>query len=349
MADYRRSPLEFTVEELDRELVARGSQVPEEKKYKFKDREGTPERNAVITGVQELYKAPSPPNEVLAHISTWDLAKILIFKTRSAMDFTRGAWSDDLMDWYELIDEPIIKNAGCTAALCLQDSLSTAKNGFSTLKVKNYGDVFNLCDLEPFSEQPVSPGFLCSGFLVKEDVIATTAHKVNENNVTDLRIVFGFQMVDSVTPVTRFANETIYRGVEIIHRVHHPGGNGADWALVKLDRPVEGQAAAVLSKDEIVSDQAVYVFGHPLGLPLKYGAGASVHDVQETSFRADFNMYSGSSGAPVFDLHSHEVIGMIVKGENRDFRWTGKCWITVNYPQGKSVQCTRISDLIDFL
>jgi V8-like Glu-specific endopeptidase len=346
MADQRKSPLEFSVEELDQELIARGAKTPGKKQFKFKDKEGTPERNAIMTGVQELYETSPPPNEALAHISTWDLAKILIFKTRSTMDFTRGAWSDDLMDGYEITDEQINKNADCTAAICMKDSLIDANKGFSILKVKNYGETFNLCDIEPFHHQPVASGHMCTGFLVKDDVIATTAHNVNEGNVTDLRILFGYKMVDSVTPITRFSNDNIYHGVKIIRRVHNPGENGPDWALVKLDRKVEGQTVAALSKDEISLDQEVYVLGHPMGLPMKYAAGASVCDAYETYFMANLNIYSGNSGAPVFDLHTHEVIGMVIKGENRDFRWTGNCWISVEYPEGKRTACTRVSEFI---
>jgi V8-like Glu-specific endopeptidase len=349
MADQRKSPLEFSVEELDRELIARGAQTPGKKQFKFKDKEGTPERNAVMTGVRELYETPPPPNEALAHISTWDLAKILIFKTRSAMDFTRGAWSDDLMDSYEIADGQINKNADCTAAICMKDSLIDGNNEFSILKVKNYGETFNLCDIEPFHYQPVAAGIMFSGFLVKDDVIATAGHCVNEENVTDLRILFGYKMVDSVTPVTRFSNENIYRGVKVIRRVHNPGGNGPDWALVKLDRKVVGQTAARLSTGEISCDQAIYVIGHPLGLPMKYAEGVFVGDVYETSFMANLNIYSGNSGAPVFDLHTHEVIGMVVKGEKRDFRWTGNCWISVEYPEGKRAKCTRGSEFIDIV
>lgn len=349
MANQRKSPLEFSVEELDRELIARGAQTPGKKQFKFKDKEGTPQRNAVMTGFRELYETTPPPNEALAHISTWDLAKILIFKTRSAMDFTRGAWSDDLMDSYEIADGQINKNADCTAAICMKDSLIDANNEFSTLKVKNYGETFNLCDIEPFSHQPIAAGWLCSGFLVKDDIIATAGHHVNEENVTDLRILFGYKMVDSVTPVTRFANDNIYHGAKIIRRVHNPEGNGPDWALVKLDRKVVGQTVARLSSEEISCDQAVYVIGHPLGLPLKCAAGVYVGDVDETSFMANLNIYSGNSGAPVFDLHTHEVIGMVVKGENRDFRWTGNCWISVEYPEGKRAGCTRISEFIDIV
>ena len=349
MSDQRKSPLEFTVEDLDRELIARGAQTPGKKQFKFKDNEGTFQRNAVMTSIQELYQTPPPANEALAHISTWDLAKILIFKSRGAMDFTRGAWSDDLMDGYEITDEQINQNVACSAAICLKDSLIDVNNEFSTLKVKNYGETFNLCDIEPFYHQPAAAGWLCSGFLVKNDIIATAGHHVNEENVTNLRILFGYKMVDSVTPVTRFANDNIYRGVKVIRRVHHPGGNGPGWALVKLDRKVVGQTAARMSKEEISCDQAIYVIGHPLGLPMKYAAGASVVDVGETYFMANLNIYSGNSGAPVFDLHTHEVIGMVVKGEKRDFRWTGNCWISVEYPGGKRAGCTRVSGFIDVI
>ncbi len=349
MTDQRKSPLEFSVEELDRELISRGAQIPGKKQFKFKDKEGTPQRNAVMTGVLELYDTTPPSNEALAHISTWDLAKILIFKSRGAMDFTRGAWSDDLMDGYEIADEQINQNVDCTAAICLKGSLIDVNNEFSTLKVKNYGETFNLCDLEPFRDQPISAGAMCPGFLVKEDIIATASHWVQENNITDLRFLFGYQMVDESTPVIRFAGENIYRGMEMIHRVFNPGSENPGWALVRLDRKVEGQAVARVSKEEIFCDQAVYTFGHPVGLPLKFGAGASVLDVHETFFEANLNIYSGSIGSPVFALDTHEVIGMVVKNENHDFRWTGKGWISVLYPEGKKVQCTRVSDLIDFI
>ncbi len=345
----RKSALEISIEELDRELIARGAMVPDDKKFNFKDKEGTPGRDVVMTGVKESYKTASPPNAALADLNTWDLTRILIFKTRSGMDFTRGAWSEDLMDYYEISEEPIEKNAHCLAAICRKDNLSEEKKGFAALDVKNYGKAFNLCDLEPFRDQPVSSGVMCSGFLVKEDIIATAGHWVLENNITDWRFLFGYQMVDESTPVTRFAGENIYRGVEMIHRVFNPGSDNPGWALVRLDRKVKGQVVARLSKEEIFCDQAVYTFGHPMGLPLKFGASASVLDAHETFFQANLNIYSGSIGSPVFALDTHEVIGMVVKNENHDFRWTGKGWISVLYPGGKKVQCTRVSQLIDFI
>jgi hypothetical protein len=89
MENKRKSPLEFSVEELDRELIARGAQSLGKKEFMFRDKEGSPERDAIMDQVKKLYENPPPPNDALSHISNWDLAKILIFKTRSAMDFSR--------------------------------------------------------------------------------------------------------------------------------------------------------------------------------------------------------------------------------------------------------------------
>jgi hypothetical protein len=351
MSGRRRLTVEFSVEELDRELIARGAQVPWEKQFKFKDREGTPERDAIMSRVKELYDTPPPPNEELAHLGTLELAKTVVFKTRSTLHFRLGTPADGLLDWDEIFDEHIKNNTHCAAAIMLKDNLTDEKNGFSTLKVKKYGKTFNLCDAEPFYDQPAAAGHMCTGFLVKKDVIATAAHFVNERNVTDLRVAFGFKMLDSTTPVTRFPGENIYRGVEIIHKVFNGEGNGGNWALVKLDRAVVGQTIAKLSKKKIFCDQPIYVIGHPLGLPLKFGSGASVRDVHEPYFAADLGVYTGNSGSPVFNKGTNEAIGMVTYGYNQDFRWTGRCWISIGRRAGiygESAYCTRVSEFIKY-
>jgi len=357
MRDQRISPVEFTVEELDRELVARGAQIPGEKLFKFHDKEGTPERKAIMEDVKELYDAADSlsPNEALRDVSTWDLVRMLMLKTRE-IGGTRGIWNvDDRLDFYEIADERIKKNAHCTAAICLQEDLIDRENGFAALKLKNFGETFNLCDREPFQQQPTAAGPLCTGFLVKEDVIVTVAHFANERNVKKLRIVFGYKMSDSSTPITQVPDENIYKGVEIVRRVYNRMdriGEGVDWALVKLDRKVEGQTIARLSEKVIYCDQPVYVLGYPCGLPLKYAPGAFVSDVYKTCFVADLDVYSGNSGSPVFDSGTHEVIGMVARGDNRDFRWAGSGWISVIYPNldicSKGAQCNNVSEFIEY-
>ena len=242
MEYLRKPPFKLTVQQLDRELVARGAQIPGNERFKFKDKQGTPQRDALVAQVKELYELAPSPNTELRHISTWELVQSLIQRSRESND-NRGIWfTDNRLDFYATTDEQIKKNVDSIAAICLEDNLLNKEKGFSTLRVKNYGKTFNLCDCEPFYSQPISAGRLCTGFLVKEDVIATAGHCADENDVTELRIVFGFKMLGLSTPVTWSPHENIYKGVKIIHRVYDPKGSGADWELIKLDRKVEGHS-----------------------------------------------------------------------------------------------------------
>lgn len=351
----RRSPFEFSVEELDRELIVRGARVPVEKRFKFSDSMGTPARDAIMEQVMEVYEAAKSlsPNEALSHISTDDLVKILMFKTgRIEIDGVRGTWGkDSRVDFYEIEDEQVKKNAGCVAAICKGDNLIDTNKGSFILKVKNYGKTFNLSDNEPFHHQPIAAGKLCTGFLVKEDMIATAGHCVNVMGGTDLHIVFGFKMECPSSPVIRVSKNNIYKGAEIVRKVHVREFNKPDWALLRLDRKVVGQTVAALSKD-IPCNEPVYTMGHPCGLPLKYAPGANVRDVSEACFGANLDTYMGNSGSPVFNGDTHEVIGIVARGDNRDFRWTGKGLISIVYPDreifSRGPQCTRVSEFSEY-
>jgi V8-like Glu-specific endopeptidase len=339
----------FTVGELDKELIARGAQIPAENLFEFEDRQGSPERDTVMKQIKNLYGTAPSPNKALSHISTLELAEILMLKTRG-INRKRGIWGkDDRQDYYEIKDEQIKRNAGGVVAIYMKEDLIDSGKGISTLRVKNYGKSFNLAEAEPFRNQPIAAGRLCTGFLVKDDVIATAAHCASEKNVTDLRFVFGYKMLAPFTPVTQVAKESIYKGVKIIERVYNRKA-GEDWALIQLDRSVVGQPVVTLSEKEISCNQPVYIIGHPVGLPLKYTPGAYVRNFNETCFSADLDVYCGNSGSPVFDSETHEVIGIVIRGDNRDFRWTGNGWISVIYPnpdfKSKEPQCTRVSKFV---
>jgi hypothetical protein len=354
MTHQKKSQLEILVEKLDRELVARGAQMALNKPFKFGDRTGTAQQEEIMAEVHEYYagSAPPSPDKAFSHISTRDLARMLRIKVRE-LNIERGIWDEDSRkDYHDITDEQIKKNAHSTAAICMKDNLIDTKEGFSTLKVKNYGKTFNLCNCEPFYHQPIAAGRLCTGFLVKENIIATAGHCANEKSVTNLRFVFGYKMSSASTPITEISKQDIYKGVRIVRKIYNRD-NGSDWALVKLDRKVEGQPVAKLSKKEISRDKPVYIIGYPVGLPLKYSPGASVGDISEAYFSADLNVYCSSSGSPVFDSDTHEVIGVVVRGDNRDFRLVENCWMSIIYSRsGKNFgepQCTRVSEFIDYV
>lgn len=353
MSRIRKPPTKFDIRDLDRELIARGANIAPHSRFKFTDKEGTPQRDEVMRHVQAVYDdaADIPRNNALRHLSTWDLVKIIIYKTRVITPTgVRGVYGEDeRLDIYELKgkeeEQTLIQNADSVVAVCMACGLMDAGNGISVLKTKRFGKVFSLNEFEPFDQQPVAAGKLCTGFLVHRDVIATAAHFASEDNVTALRFVFGYRMLDPYTAVTQVPHSKIYRGIKIIDRVYDPKGTGSDWALVKLDRDVEGQHVVELAISEAIGEKGIYVMGHPCGLPLKFGPGKVVNDSPKAYFSAGLDIYSGNSGSPVFDAGTHKVAGMVVRGDKRDFRWTGRGLLSINYPAAdkdyRGSDCTR--------
>ena len=78
------------------------------------------------------------------------------------------------------------------------------------------------------------------------------------------------------------------------------------------------------------------------------GLTANVETVSPDFFSADLDVYSGNSGSPVFSKDTDEMIGIVVRGDNQDFRWTGNGWLSVIYPNtvihSPKPQCTMVSE-----
>ena len=324
MVNIKRPQAGLSIEELDRQLILKGAKNIDEI-FKFKDSVGTPARDAIMTRIKDLYtSAPSSsPNGVNSQIDTWTLAKAIkgkIIKESIEENRTRGIWYEDhRMDYFGITDEQVKKNAVSVAAVMLKDNLIKEKKGIFRIKVKKYGEVFNLWEGENFREQPISAGRIHTGFLVEKDIIATATHYVNRGNVENLRFVFGYRMLSPKSPVIRVPEKDIYKGNKIKDYVLSRS-DGTAFDLVQLDREVEGQEVLKLSPSEISSDYEIYVLGHPCGLPLKYAPGARVQHFNDIYFAADLDVYMSSSGSPVFNSETHEVIGIVVHSELRDFR-----------------------------
>lgn len=184
---------------------------------------------------------------------------------------------------------------------------------------KMYGTEYRLCEIEVFYTQPCSA--FCSGVLVAPDMIATAGHCVDTPGKTpavkDIRVVFGYRMNPDDTISLNVRNEDVYSGT-LVKRVYTQGG--PDWALVKLDRVVTGRAPVAIRRTSKIADaEDIYVIGHPCGLPAKFADGALVRDNSNSDFFiANLDTYGGNSGSPVFNRNTHEVEGLLVRGE-RDF------------------------------
>jgi hypothetical protein len=339
---------ELTVSELDICLIHKGRQKIA-KMFRFPKGSGTWARDEFIRQIEIFYTNLShlSPNPEYSHLRTGELAKTILFKTRRlSRKGSKGIWNDDdRIDYYQIKSQQARRNAKSVAAICMAHDLEDQGNGFSILKTKTFGKAFNLLKGEPFYFQPIATNRLSSGFLVKKNLLATAAHCLQGCHLSELRIVFGYKITNSNDNLPGLvATKDIYHATDIISSEYDLSKDQSDWALVELDREVVDQEVVTLSRRGIHATRHVYILGHPCGLPLKYADQAEVNHIGRAYFAADLDVFSGNSGSPVFDQETHELVGIVARGDYSDFRWAGKGWVTVKYPnsqfKSQPPQCT---------
>ncbi|MBI5240733.1 MAG: trypsin-like peptidase domain-containing protein [Elusimicrobia bacterium] len=238
---------------------------------------------------------------------------------------------DNRVDLYQVKDKKILKLADSTLALFEGAGISVdPATQVATLPTESYGQGMSLCKEEPFYDQV--NGAFCSGSLVAPNVIMTAGHCVKSQDAcTGTKFVFGFAVKkEGQMPTTVPASE-VYSCSQLLGR--EQVGTGADWALVKLDRPVKGHTPLVLNKkSEPANKTPLFVIGHPAGLPTKVAGGATVRDASPKGyFVANLDTYGGNSGSAVFNAYTGLVEGILVRGEN-DYVWQGSCRVSQKCP-----------------
>lgn len=285
--------------------------------------------------------ADSPENEELADVDTATIVSFVQDKQKAIYGV------DDRMDLFEINDAAILAAADSVVALFKSSEINDNGDGTSTLVTRSFASRFNLCANERYRNQPV--GAFCTGFLVAPNLIATAGHCVNGQNVRSRRFVFGFRMNNSTQAQTVIPNSEIYSGKSLVGR--KLDGSGSDWAIVELDRAVTNHRPLPIRRTgRISSNRAVYVIGHPSGLPAKFAPGANVRDNSaQAFFQANLDTYGGNSGSPVFN-EQNVVEGILVRGET-DFVAQGNCMVSLVCPttgcQGED--CTRTTEFASLI
>ncbi|KAF0124202.1 MAG: periplasmic protease [Elusimicrobia bacterium] len=232
---------------------------------------------------------------------------------------------DDRFDLYQVTDKALLKLADSTVGLFKAGDV-TINGDTAALKTRSYAQAYSLCKEEPFYDQV--NGAFCSGSLVAPDVIMTAGHCVrSESACTGTKFVFGFGIKEAgVMPNSVPAND-VYSCAKLIGR--EEVGTGADWALIKLDRPVTGHAPLKYNlTDTLKNGDPLLVIGHPAGLPTKIAGGATVRNINKPGyFIANLDTYGGNSGSAVFNAKTHVIEGILVRGEN-DYVWKGSCRVS---------------------
>jgi len=267
---------------------------------------------------------------------------------------------DDRKDYFQMSgDMQTVANS--VVSMWKSASVTVGASGHK-LQTMNFGDRLNLCPDEKFREQPI--GAFCSGSLVGEDLVLTAGHCVKtENQCLDTKFVFGYGVMSSgAEAVTTVPAGSVYGCAKIVKRFlggepgsPFPAGQrlGADYALVQLDRKVSGRAPLAINRSAALKNgDGIFVIGHPVGLPVKLAAGATVRDFSKSGyFVADLDTFGGNSGSPVFNTRTKKIEGILVRGDEDFLDSPAGCTTMATYEQtgGRGEDVTKISEVEKYI
>ncbi|MDE2292826.1 MAG: trypsin-like peptidase domain-containing protein [Elusimicrobia bacterium] len=224
--------------------------------------------------------------------------------------------NDDRQDLWQVTDPNLKRLAASTLGLFEGASVSMSPDGKTAkLSLGSYAQQYDLCPDERFHDQMT--GAFCSASLVAPDVVMSAGHCVtSEDNCKTIKFVFGFDVdkQGGASPDAVPASD-VYSCAHLIGR--QQDNQGADWSLVKLDRPVTDRAVLRINRDgPPAKGTGLVLIGHPAGLPTKVAAGAVVRDPSPNGyFVANTDSYGGNSGSPVFNAATGLIEGVLVRGE----------------------------------
>ena len=224
---------------------------------------------------------------------------------------------DDRLDIYQSANPMYKTLANSTAAMISTSQVVLRPDGSSDILGTTL-EQDGICSDARFAKQMVAAN--CSGFLVGPDLLVTAGHCIETlDDCEAYAWVFGFGNKEGENSSYNIPKKDIYTCTKIISR-SLDSETMNDYALVQLDRKVEGRSALKFRKSGKISSKAgIVVIGHPSGLPTKIADGASVRsNKNKYFFQGTLDTFGGNSGSAVFDIKTGQVEGILVRGE-RDY------------------------------
>lgn len=233
--------------------------------------------------------------------------------------------NDDRLDLHQVQNSQQLELASSTVMLVTASLLTKVGNRY-TITSKTFGQDFGLCPEEPFYDQP-DPAF-CSGSLVGEDLVLTAGHCIeNQTDCDTTRFVFGYSVnAPGVYPNSADEKDVVGCKSIVARKLE---GQGADYALIKLNRKITHRTPLVVEKNSSLKPgDPIGVIGHPSGLPTKVSYGAEVRSTAPVGyFTTNLDTYGGNSGSAVFNANTGRIEGILVRGEV-DFVLKGSCRVS---------------------
>lgn len=236
--------------------------------------------------------------------------------------------ADSRVEVYQAKDPKLRDLAGSTLVIVPGSSVAEiAGRGEARIETMPFESVedderrgWPLCPGEKFRGEP-KVELNCTAFLVEPDLIVTAGHCVEGVKACKKnKYVFGFHLDRPGQNPAAVPLGEVY-GCRDLER-HNLDDDGADYALIRLDRPVKNHAPLRISAGGLAAPGTpLAVIGHPMGLPAKISSWGKVRKNKEDDefFGAYVDIFMGNSGSPVFNLNTYEVEGILVRGPAQDF------------------------------
>lgn len=205
-----------------------------------------------------------------------------------------------------------------TVFITLSSSLTRNDDDSYTLRTAPLATVFTppLCPGERFRDQPCALGIQASGMFVGHDLVATAGHVGRiVDDVTQLRFITGFEVLDDGTTRTHFSPTSVWNGERL---VDYRLDGAQDWALIRVTGPANRRQYGPVRHGGRVRDRgALAVIGHPTGLPLKVATGFVTDNSSEHFFVTDLDTFGGNSGSIVIGYEPGRAWseGLLVRGQ----------------------------------
>ncbi|MDA8243808.1 MAG: serine protease [Elusimicrobia bacterium] len=275
---------------------------------------------------------------------------------------------DNRLDYFE--SPPAMRQLADSVVSLWPSKQVKFENGRAQLATIGFGTALNLCPGEKFSEQPI--GAFCSGTLVGDDIVMTAGHCItDEARCADTKFVFGFNIdqaggqARTAVPagdvygckriikrdLDKQASGIIGTGLAIVNALLNRAG--PDFALVQLDRKVEGRKPLQINRGKDLKEgDRIFVIGHPVGLPVKVAGDASVRSAKPRAFfMTDLDTFGGNSGSAVFNARTNKIEGILVRGGTDFADSPAGCKTQVRNAQneGRGEAVTKISVLQKYI
>ena len=200
--------------------------------------------------------------------------------------------------------------------------ISRETDGTHSLFTQSLKDLRGLCADESFGNQPTAAS--CSGVLIDDDLVLTAGHCIDAQTPCDAyAYVFNYHL-DAPDRLAAIRDEDVYSCARVVSQRAPDGGNFTpDFAVIQLDRPVEGAhiPASIRPATPLGQQEALAMIGFGSGLPAKIDSGGSVADPRADRldfFVANVDAFQGHSGSATFDSEDR-LAGILIGGRTPDY------------------------------